>query len=952
MSGPQDIGLVCVLCAVVGVFADAASVRCSVRDARQASDTALRFALPRARADVGGGFAATGTLRAVTLGQRADVTITDVTGTEREVVVELQVSLPGKFTHVFVSDGRGPQKLGDSGRATYRGPLSLPAVTFYGPDAGVTVAAPFEVRAPTLTFLWRRTEGGLDMTVMVTHLRLPARGEAKAGMLVGRHEGCWRPGLGWLVTLYPEWFHPPNPKVYDYDGPMIYTFVTSEQRLRRDLAQDLVWQELGWYWPHLGLYKPDADTWRHQPRSEGGYGKGGAVSVKMLNDYITLSNRLGVAQCLYFQSTESWAEYAEKHFPESRVRRANGSLCPTWVKCVAMNPDADGAFGKHILDQARRLVAAFPGMAGVFWDQNCYTGFDYAHDDGISMVGGRRVSMMEFAQHRILALGSKFLHDHGKVIFTNGGWTAGLARYCDGHMSEGTRPTRRIQYLCMFKHLTLLCYDGNLQRGKEKVKLALETGAQPSVTLGDDACRAFFARYRPIFRMLRRKQWVFHPKALALPDGIRGNIFRTTEGNHLVTAVAADRTPPSPVEQEQSIPIRVRLPDAAEVGQVLAWRPELRGYQVAETERRADGFGITLPRPDPCGAAILARRGRWVAVATARLIAGRRQSVGVLLANLEPTPWTGEWRVTVAGHTQRHASPIPPGGSHTISLGPLDVPRDAATLTIEVHGPGPDGKVTDTILDVPVVPAVGVRVGQAGIAQLLRGESVSYAIANRVAEPMAVSIKVVWKGPSTIEQSAEVALKPGEARPMAAKADVARAGLWHVTIQAKWPDGETSAALKVDVVDVTLPKDFRIEDAAGMSLKMDIFNSLGKQWADKPVTVNGITAGRLPITGSTLRWHEGMVIEIPADVARRMLAKGRQKDGSLVLHPSAANTVKNCFKIRNVQAAIRTRTGETFLSTWTREVQCTGASWLYSEGACVRFGQPVPLGALRFLRKP
>ena len=39
----------------------------------------------------------------------------------------------------------------------------------------------------------------------------------------------------------------------------------------------------------------------------------------MLNDFIALSNRLGVAQCLYFQSTESWAEYAQRHVPESRV---------------------------------------------------------------------------------------------------------------------------------------------------------------------------------------------------------------------------------------------------------------------------------------------------------------------------------------------------------------------------------------------------------------------------------------------------------------------------------------------------------------------------------------------------------------------------------------------------------------------------------------------------------
>ena len=931
--------------------AEAVTIRCHVREAKQEVASARAFPVPQKQADVGSNFAARATLSDVPRGQRADVVITDTKGVEREIVVESRLVLSGHFTSVFVTDGRGPQKLGQSGSAKYRSPLALPAVTFYGPEGGVTVAAPFEVRAPTLSFSWQRNGKATEVTVQVANLRLTAGGEAAVGLVVGRHEGCWRPGLGWLVDLYPTYFHPPNAKVFDFDGPMIYDFVTSESRLRRDLDQGLAWQELGWYWPHLGLYKPEAETWKRQPRSEGGLGEGGVVTRKLLNDYIALANRLGVGQCLYFQSTESWGDFAERRFPESRVRRGDGTLCPTWVKCVLMDPNPDGPFGKHILDQAQRLVESFPGMVGVFWDQNAYTGFDWAHDDGISMVGGRRVSMLEFPQNRMLAMASKFLHENGKVIFTNGGWTAGLARYCDGHMSEGTGPTRRLQYICMSKHLTLLCYDGTLTRGKEKLALALETGAQPSVTLGDDACRELFARYRPIFRMLRRKQWVFHPKAYDPPAGLRGNIFRTGEGNYLATLVADPANPPSPIQQAEHLSIPIRLSDASEVRSVLAWRPDYRGFRMAAVRKTSDGFVVDTDRPDPCSATVLARRRRWLAADPPHLIAGLQTPVHIVLANLTETPWVGQWHVDALGSVRKHALHVEPFATERISLGSLAIPTDTQKLTISIRGPGTDNKTAESIVDIPVRTAIDVRVPTDTVVQRLRGKDVAFVVANRLSEDLAVDVEVTWRQKETRTHTTKLTLTPRETRSMTATADVPHGGLWTLGVLASWPGGRMQREVKVDVFERNLAKDFRIEDAEQLTLRMDVFNSLGEEYADKPVTVNGIVAGRLPITGQTLKWHEGLEIQVTGEIAHQILRKGVAKTGDIELRPTVANTVRNCFKVRNVQAAIQTRSGETFVSTWTRTVRCTGAGWLYSEGDCVHFGHPVPLGPLRFLRK-
>ena len=131
---------------------------------------------------------------------------------------------------------------------------------------------------------------------------------------------------------------------------------------------------------------------------------------------------------------------------------------------------------------------------------------------------------------------------------------------------------------------------------------------------------------------------------------------------------------------------------------------------------------------------------------------------------------------------------------------------------------------------------------------------------------------------------------------------------------------------------------------------MDLFNSLGGQWVDKPVTINGLPAGRLPVTGQTLKWHEGMSIRTPGQAARAILRRGLQADGTIELGVTVDNKVANCFKVRNVQAALRIRSDEIFLSTWSRQVHCSDRGWLYAEGKCVPNGQPLSLEPLRFLK--
>jgi hypothetical protein len=228
---------------------------------------------------------------------------------------------------------------------------------------------------------------------------------------------------------------------------------------------------------------------------------------------------------------------------------------------------------------------------------------------------------------------------------------------------------------------------------------------------------------------------------------------------------------------------------------------------------------------------------------------------------------------------------------------------------------------------------------------------VAYAITNRLAEEVTVAVRTHWEGAEGTSEPARETLKPGATKALTAKADPPRAGLWELRIETEWPGGRLSRSVRVDVVEAVLPKGFTVEDVVGLTLRMDVFNSLGGQWADKLVKANGVRAGQLPLTGSTLKWHDGLPLEVPGGTARRMLNAGMRGNGDIELAVSVGNGVKNCFKIRNLQVSVLARSGEEYLSTCARAVHCSDAGWLYAEGQCVRLGEPVPLGTVTLIRE-
>ena len=287
-----------------------------------------------------------------------------------------------------------------------------------------------------------------------------------------------------------------------------------------------------------------------------------------------------------------------------------------------------------------------------------------------------------------------------------------------------------------------------------------------------------------------------------------------------------------------------------------------------------------------------------------------------------------------------------------IPLGRVEGSADKPAVPVRVFPPGNGTKQEAAVIEIPIISSVGVQLPRKKVPQLRVGRRLDYALANRDPEPVEVHVETRWtKGASNITSRCSVTLQPGETRSLSTAAAVPNAGPWKLTVTAAWSGGSETRSILVDLYDVNLPADFRVEAVDSMTLSMDIFNSLGGQWAGKPVSINGIEIGVLPVTGQTLRWHEGLTVSTDGARAKKVLVAGLRPNGDIELKPVVNNKVKNCFKVRNVQATIHTKSGEQFKTARVSNVNCSDDSWLYSEGACVRNGRPVPLGTLRFIRK-
>ena len=570
-------------------------------------------------------------------------------------------------SYVFVPHHQAPLspqdfacKLYIYGGDQYRGELgislSLPSATVYDPkkDYGLTFVAPFETPKPQLHFIFLRDAPSCSFILKYAHLKLDGKGEASASTFIVPHEGDWRPGLKWMLNKYSDYFSVKNERVFETEGAMICAPRQPEEVIKQLREEGLGWQEL----QDVNLrgqtletpeeiqradtitldrlpqlvdrliraleYKKEIHHLQEDPLPK-------REAVEAIREYIKTLHRHGVAVFLYFHPTFCGDELALKRFNESIVKEYNGKpFMPGYGFFFLMNPDPAYPWAHHVMEAAQRLLEDFPECDGFFIDELHYRTFDFAHQDGVTMLGDKPCYMLGFAMEKIIAELCHHLHEHGKAVWANGPTSIEVVKYVDGIMAESSdRWLGYMQYMGLAKPIIALPPGYSRIRitppaeTERYLKMCLKCGAQLSarreprarakglaVPEDTDQSNQFLVKaYRPLLDLIKGRRWVLNAHALELPDGTTGNIFQVRGGHYAVPVVTFEKSILDEPSYSKDLNVKVRLEDANEITNAYLLSVDYEGWYELVFQRDGEEISIDIPKHSTASLILLTKKG-------------------------------------------------------------------------------------------------------------------------------------------------------------------------------------------------------------------------------------------------------------------------------------------------------------------------------------------------------
>jgi hypothetical protein len=547
------------------------------------------------------------------------------------------------------------------------GGLVMPATILYQPeeDWGLSLLANFTL--PTRGFeVWIDAKPA-RIAARRIHLRLEPGRPVEVSLILFGHAGDWRPGLGHVVECYPEFFKVADARIPALHGPFVCSGgAPPDETLKQWQAQHVQTVEVHGTLPFYGQHLPLGESWpvfaddqwnrlRKLPDPEKPAENApwkvlhdyvsrkspGRISVAQINDYVRRLHAHGMFALMYFNPTESWKAWISENYPEALARGPTGNYYPAWYESWMVCPEPESRWGQHLLDEFRKMMDLYPEADGFFMDQSCYDHLDYAHDDGWTIQNGRTACRMGWAIGRLNLECRKLAKARGKFIWWNGPYNTDIAYFAEGMMAEAGNEAqvRSIHWLTAGGRACCTLS----RKGEEVFQNCAAYGLYPTA-MPDGPLRSLAERYWPLFALWRGKQWIFHPRALELPAGTRGNIYRLNDGNVLAVMVSGGRSVDGPAV-DLDVPLVVRLPDATAVRAAYFLSPDLEGLRRLVFQRDGQTFRIVVPRHRSTSAVLLATGGVHFALdGPLAVAAGRKAEAQLVVDNWTTRSVAGRWR--------------------------------------------------------------------------------------------------------------------------------------------------------------------------------------------------------------------------------------------------------------------------------------------------------------------
>ncbi|MFH0796762.1 MAG: hypothetical protein V2A65_06865 [Candidatus Omnitrophota bacterium] len=428
-------------------------------------------------------------------------------------------------------------------------------------NVGLSLAKPFGLRIPRWSVSFDDFRSG-GVTVESGWLKLDPKQPARTALLLHPHEGCWRPGLAWLVAKYPSYFRPGHPQTHEsLEGGFVPGGphdTNTGIRTAKSYGAKVV--EIHHHYPHYGHYFPEHGTWRCVEDK-----KKKKITVTQIRRTIRLYKQNGIVPLLYIQlAGDGFKPFVEKKFPESIALNVDGQkMGCAYYKIWMMNADPALPFGRFIDREIDRFFRLYPEAGGLFWDQAGYDDIDSAHHDGITMVDNRPMYRLSFCyqQHRDKLV--REAHKRGMVISVNGPRLIELAEGVDQIMAEGSSWVVDVeQYFCVARPMIFFHYFKNEDEVEEMFQKCLLSGGTCYTAPCDKYSRGvdrLFRLYQPLLKHLIGREWVLEPAPLEMPIGVAGNIFKGRDGHYYVTVVSERQRLQDGRDFERNLKFRVRF---------------------------------------------------------------------------------------------------------------------------------------------------------------------------------------------------------------------------------------------------------------------------------------------------------------------------------------------------------------------------------------------------------
>lgn len=494
---------------------------------------------------------------------------------DREIRVSYTMPIMKAFETVFNTSlaKSVPLESLSAGEIRYRydGGMLMPLIILGNDrfDFGLSVISPFELKRPDLSFL---LENG-NMEMRYKHFRYGQGSKINTGVALIAHESDFRPGFAWMLERYPAYFTA-APQTREREGLLCLS--GPDQHFKEVAAH---WEKrgvavniYGGHFPFYGIYAPDnREEWsvfingtmsQKGQWTLDGYEKEKSA-LKVMNwphnwwssyarnrETIDEFKKHGIASYIYWNPSEVWIPYAEKEFRSDIAKDADGRYTIAIPEHYVLNQNPNGAWGRHIYGELEKTLKRYPAVDGVFIDRVDYISWDFGHDDGVTMINGKRAFTMAFALDEMLQKAYRLIRSQGKGSYANGPVGIELYRNLDAVLIEnpGVHPIPQcFQFFGLKRPIVFSHTTGNQRTIEDRFKHSLAWGVYPviawtsPVSKNDDPANVTES-YLPLFEIMKGRDWVLNAHAIRLPSNTAGNIFRLKDGSYMATVISPVRS--------------------------------------------------------------------------------------------------------------------------------------------------------------------------------------------------------------------------------------------------------------------------------------------------------------------------------------------------------------------------------------------------------------------------